>query len=338
MKNILITGGLGFVGINIATRLSNNGFRCVLVDDFYRSESKKNLNLIKGNKNIEFIQLDITDFNKTEILIKKEKFYAILNFAGQVAMSKSLENPIKDFNINAFGSLCLLESIRKHSRDTLYLFSSTNKVYGDLTWDKLNSFETRYESIDYKYGYKSDLPIMLSTPYGCSKGIADLYALDYFKSFGIRTLVLRLSSIYGINQHSTYDQGWIGWFVNEAINKKNNMFIDVLGNGKQVRDILYIKDLEELILQMIDKPEFFNGAKFNVGGGYENSLSIIELIQYLSSIFNKSLLINKNDERISDQKYYVSNIAELENLFSWNPKINKYDGIENYIKYVKNSK
>lgn len=337
MKNILITGGLGFIGVNTALKLSGSGYKCYVLDNFYRKESKDNLSLIKDNKNIVLIEQSISDIEKTERLIKEVNFFAILNLAGQVAMSKSLEDPLTDFNINAFGSLCLLESIKKYSNNTLYLYSSTNKVYGDLGWDKVHSLDSRYESIENKFGYDTEIPINLSTPYGCSKGIADLYAIDYFKSFNVKTCVLRLSTIYGTNQSSTYDQGWIGWFIREALVSKNKSLINVLGNGKQVRDILFVDDLVLLIERLLDHPELFNGSKFNVGGGYENSISIIELIKLLEIKLRKSLIINPKKERVSDQKYYVSNIQRLKDSLSWSPTINIETGIDIFTKYIENT-
>lgn len=335
MKNILITGGLGFIGVNTALKLAELGYKCFLLDNFYRKESKNNLALVKNKNNIIFLEQSITEYEKIEKLIKDNKFFAILNFAGQVAMSRSLQNPLNDFNINAYGSLCILESIRKHSQDTLYIYTSTNKVYGDLSWDMINTFDSRYESKDNKYGYSTGIPIDLSTPYGCSKGIADMYAIDYFKSFGLKTCILRLSTIYGTNQSSTYDQGWIGWFIKESILNKNNDLINVLGNGKQVRDILFIDDLVLLIMNLLNHPEIFKGMKFNVGGGYENSVSIIELISRLEIKLKKNLKLKPSKERISDQKYYVSNLKELRKQLSWYPRVNIDQGLDIYIDYIK---
>jgi len=335
MKKILITGGLGFIGVNTSLKLAEQGFRCYLLDNFYRKESKKNLALVENNKNIIFLEQDITQIKETEKLIKENKYFAILNFAGQVAMSRSLENPLNDFNINAYGSLGILESIRKYSLNTLYLYTSTNKVYGDLSWDTIKTLNSRYESKDNKYGYDVDIPIDLSTPYGCSKGIADLYAIDYFKSFGLKTCVLRLSTIYGTNQASTYDQGWIGWFIKESILNKNNDLINVLGNGKQVRDILFIDDLVQLIISLLGHPEAFKGLKYNVGGGYNNSISINELISRLEIKLKKKLKLKPSKERTSDQKYYVSNIKDLKKQLSWYPRINIDQGLDMYIDFIK---
>lgn len=335
MKKILITGGLGFIGVNTALKLSMLGYECTLVDNFYRNESKKNKKLIKNIDLIKFINLDVTEKDKVEKLIKENQYFAVFNFAGQVAMSDSLQNPMIDFNINAYGSLCLLESIRKYSKETIYLYTSSNKVYGDLNWDKVKTLDQRYESVNYKNGYGIDIPINLTTPYGCSKGVGDLYSIDYYKSFGVKTIVLRLSTIYGKNQTSTYNQGWIGWFISEAINKKNNETIEILGSGKQVRDVLNVDDLTNLFEIVIESSENFVGNVYNVGGGYNNSISLLELISYLKTSLEKNFKVIKLDSRISDQKYYVSDISKLNEISNWKPEINKYDGIENNIAFIK---
>tara|TARA_B100001121_G_C18679533_1_gene617847 strand:- start:519 stop:1538 length:1020 start_codon:yes stop_codon:yes gene_type:complete len=335
MKKILITGGLGFIGVNTALYLSERGYKCHIIDNYYRVESKNNLHLIENNKNISFEEIDITNEASITNIIKNNSFFAILNFAGQVAMSKSLENPIQDFLINAFGSLCILNAINLYSKDTFYLYTSTNKVYGDLRWDELNESETRFESTDFTTGYNTDTPLDITTPYGCSKGTGDLYAYDFFKIFELRTTVFRLSTVCGTNQTSTYDQGWVGWYINEAIKKKNNESINILGTGKQVRDILFIDDFVKLVEIYLKNSKSFVGKKFNVGGGYKNSLSILELINFLEKNLGKKFKLNHQDERLSDQRYYVSNISSLDSEYNWKPTVDLDKGLLEFIDFVK---
>lgn len=335
MKKILITGGLGFIGLNTALYLSERGYKCHIIDNYYRVESKNNLHLIENNKNISFQEIDITDKDSIENLIKSNSFFAILNFAGQVAMSKSLENPIQDFLINAFGSLCILNAINLYSKDTFYLYASTNKVYGDLRWDKLKELETRFESKNFASGYSSDISLDATTPYGCSKFTGDLYAQDFFKIYELRTTVFRLSTVCGTNQTFTYDQGWVGWYINEAINKKNNDFINILGTGKQVRDILFIEDFVKLVEIYLKDSINFVGKKFNIGGGYKNSLSILELIKFLEHNLGKKYNLNHQNERLSDQRYYVSNISSLDSEHNWKPTVDLNKGLNQFIDFVK---
>jgi len=335
MKKILITGGLGFIGVNTALYLSEHGYKCHLIDNFYRIESKNNLHLIENKKNISFQEIDITNKDSIENLIKNDSFFAILNFAGQVAMSKSLENPIQDFLINAFGSLCILNAINLYSKDTFYLYASTNKIYGDLRWDKLKELETRFESKNFVEGYSTDISLDITTPYGCSKGTGDLYAHDFFKTFDLKTTVFRLSTVYGTNQTCTYDQGWVGWYINEAINKKNNDYINILGTGKQVRDILFIDDFVKLVEIYLKSSLNFVGKKFNIGGGYENSISILELIKFLENNLGKKYKLNHQNERLSDQRYFVSNISTLDSEHMWKPTVDLNKGLNQFIDFVK---
>ena len=333
MKKILITGGLGFIGINVGNFLARQGYECYLIDNFYKIESKKNIDLIKDIENIKFLEIDITNKEKIENLIKEINFYAVLNFAGQVAMSKSIENPLIDLQINTLGNFYLLDSLRKYSGNTKYLFTSSNKVYGDLSWDDLIELDLRYESVEHKSGFSENTKIDFSTPYGCSKGASDFYTIDFHKTYDLNTCVFRLSTIYGTNQFFTYDQGWIGWYLNEMLNTETSKPIEILGSGKQVRDVLFVTDLERLVLIFLENFNFFNGEVFNVGGGYSNSLSILELINHAELKLNFKYALKNNAERLSDQRYYVSNLDKLANL--WQPEVSFSDGIDKYIDYIK---
>jgi CDP-paratose 2-epimerase len=330
-KKLLITGGLGFIGVNTATFLNNAGYQIVLIDNFYRKESFNNRQIINSHKEIEVSEMSILDSEGITELIKKNNFYAVLNFAGQVAMTNSIQDPYNDFLINTVGNFNLLESIRKHSPETLFLYTSSNKVYGDLKWDNLEEKLLRYESIKNKYGYNTEIPIELKSPYGCSKGASDFYTIDYKNTFGLNTLVLRLSTIYGQNQFSTYNQGWIGWFIKEFFNKNN---LEISGNGKQVRDILHVNDFSNLIYLIIENFSAAKESVYNVGGGYTNSISLLELFEILSLKFNFIPKVTKLNERISDQRYYVSNLNNLERDFSWVPQIGKLNGIDSYSDWI----
>ena len=196
-------------------------------------------------------------------------------------MTDSIEDPQNDFNINFVGTFNLINAINNFSKQTKFINISTNKVYGDLVWDELEELETRFLSIQNNDGYDENTPLSFSGPYGCSKGSAEQYVLDYKKTFDLNTTSLRLSTIYGPNQYATFNQGWIGWFLQYINENKYKEIIEVPvhGNGKQVRDILFIDDFVELIILIINNFEQVNGEVFNIGGSLKNSLSIIELLQ-----------------------------------------------------------
>ena len=335
MKKILITGGLGFIGVNTALYLSERGYKCHIIDNYYRVESKNNLHLIENNKNISFEEIDITNEASITNIIKNNSFFAILNFAGQVAMSKSLENPIQDFLINAFGSLCILNAINLYSKDTFYLYTSTNKVYGDLRWDELNELETRFESTDFTTGYNTDTPLDITTPYGCSKGTGDLYAYDFFKIFELRTTVFRLSTVCGTNQTSTYDQGWVGWYINEAIKKKNNECINILGTGKQVRDILFIDDFVKLIGLQIKKFNTISNKTFCVGGSFKSYTSLRNLTNICEKITNNKIKFTKQKKTsIYDIPYFITDNNLIKKTYNWYPKKNILSIVKDTYKWL----
>ncbi len=336
-EKILITGGAGFIGSNLALKLSKK-YDVYSLDNFHKSESKKNIKNLEKNK-IKFIECDIRDKEKLFKIIDENEFSIIFHFAAQVAMTKSIEDPELDFEINVNGTLNLLNALVKFSPETKFVNISSNKVYGDLFWDDLKEEEKRYVSSKFKNGYNEETQLEFSGPYGCSKGAAEQYVLDYKKTFGIKSLSLRLSTIFGMNQFFTFDQGWIGWFINEFIKFNNNDIdqITIQGDGKQVRDILFINDLLELFEKIIDK-DFTDLTQnyFNVGGGVKNSLSIIELLDFLKKYFksDKKIVINKNNFRLGDQKYYVSDIKEVSSNFGWVPKTNIEEGIVQYLNWI----
>jgi len=336
-EKILITGGAGFIGSNLALKLSKN-YDVYSLDNFHKSESKKNIKNLEKNK-IKFIECDIRDKEKLFKIIDENEFSVIFHFAAQVAMTKSIEDPELDFEINVNGTLNLLNALVKFSPETKFVNISSNKVYGDLFWDDLKEEEKRYVSSKFKNGYNEETQLEFSGPYGCSKGAAEQYVLDYKKTFGVKSLSLRLSTIFGMNQFFTFDQGWIGWFISEFIKFNNNDIdqITIQGDGKQVRDILFINDLVELFEKIIDK-DFTDLSQnyFNVGGGVKNSLSIIELLDFLKKYFksDKEIVISKNNFRLGDQKYYVSDIKKVSSNFDWVPKTNIEAGIVQYLNWI----
>ena len=340
-KQILITGGAGFIGSNLALELSKS-YEVYCLDNFYKSESRNNIKALE-NENVSIIDCDLRDNNKVLEIIQQHNFDSIFHFGAQVAMTKSIEDPILDFETNVLGTLNILNSMIENKSKSKLINISSNKVYGDLSWDNLEEQQTRYNSIDFRDGYNEEINLEFSGPYGCSKGSAEQYVLDYKKTFGLDTISLRLSTVFGMNQFFTFDQGWIGWFVNEYIKFSNNEIneINILGNGKQVRDILFIEDLVNLFKKMVNK-DFSSLSQnyFNVGGGIKNSISIIELLHFLSDYFQSSrkLKIRNNDWRVGDQKFYVSKLDNINKNFDWLPKVEMKDGIIKYLNWINSAK
>ena len=333
----LITGGCGFLGSNLALEVLSKGEELYIFDNLYRENSYKNFVWLKNKGNFKFIHADIRNLNDVENAIKSIKPDVIFHIAGQVAMTTSLENPRMDFEVNALGSLNVLESVRKYSSDSIIIYSSTNKVYGDLNYLKYQEKETRYIAVDYPNGFDENLKLDFHSPYGCSKGAADQYILDYARIFGLKTVVFRHSAMYGRRQFANYDQGWIGWFCQKALEIKKGTIDEftISGNGKQVRDILYVTDVVDLYLKTIGKIEEIKGQAFNIGGRIENSLSLIELFDILEKELDVKLNYKKLPWRKSDQKIFIADIFKAKEMIKWEPKVNKGNGMKKMIKWIK---
>lgn len=333
----LITGGCGFAGSNLAAKVLEKGAQLSVLDNLFRNGSEANLRWLKQLGKFEFFHSDIRNYNDVETTIRLSQPDVIFHLAGQVAMTTSLRNPKLDFEINTLGTFNLLEAVRNYSPNSCILYSSTNKVYGDLDYLTYEETASRYVCKEYPYGFDEKLPLDFSTPYGCSKGAADQYLLDYFKVFDIKTVVFRHSTMYGGRQFATFDQGWIGWFCQKAVETKNGSLKEpftIAGTGKQVRDVLYADDLIELYFKVVENIETAKGKVYNVGGGFENSLSLLELFSLLEEELDITLNYKKLKPRKSDQKVYISNIGKLERDIGWKPEVNKRDGISKMLKWV----
>lgn len=334
----LITGGCGFLGSNIAAELLKRGESVIIFDNLYRLGSERNLQWLRKQGEFAFYRGDIRNWEDVESSIKKEKPSVIFHLAGQVAMTTSLERPRFDFEINVLGSFNILESIRREFPEAIVIYSSTNKVYGDLEWIQYRETEDRYVPIDYPNGFSEKIPLDFHSPYGVSKGSADQYMLDYHRMFGIKTVVFRHSSMYGERQFATHDQGWIGWFCQKAWEQKNGIDrspFTISGNGKQVRDVLHANDMVLLYLEAVRNIEKAQGEAFNIGGGMANSLSLLELFQVLENELGIKLNFQKLPPRDSDQKVFVADIAKAEQLIGWKPKVDKISGLRRMIAWIK---
>lgn len=333
----LITGGCGFIGSNLAAEVLKRGEDLVVFDNLFRFGSSSNLEWLKSKGNFKYYPFDIRNLNDIETVIKSEKPDVVFHLAGQVAMTTSISNPRLDFEINAIGTFNLLDSIRKYSPNTMVLYSSSNKVYGDFEELTFEEKQTRYTCKEYPNGFDETLPLNFHSPYGCSKGTADQYLLDFNRIHGIKTVVFRHSSMYGGNQHSTIDQGWIGWFCQQALNIKNNKAKDkftISGTGKQVRDVLHAEDVVSLYFNASENIDKVQGNAFNIGGGIENSLSLLELFSFLEKELGINMEFNRLPERESDQLVFVADNTKIHKLTGWLPMINTERGLRKMLQWL----
>lgn len=335
----LITGGCGFLGSNIASEILKRGDELVVFDSLYRFGSYQNKEWLESQGEFVFIHGDIRNTNDVERTIKTHKPDVIYHLAGQVAMTTSIADPRMDFEINVGGSFNLLNAVRLYSPDSTIIYSSTNKVYGDLEQYSYEETATRYKCVDKPNGFDEKVTLDFHSPYGTSKGSADQYMLDFARIYGIKTVVFRHSSMFGGRQFATYDQGWLGWFTQKAIEIKTNSLKEpftISGNGKQVRDLLYASDCVELYLKASEKIDSIKGQAFNIGGGMENSSSLLELFSFLESELDIKMTYTQLPPRESDQRVFVADITKAKELIGWKPKVSKEEGIRKMIHWVSN--
>jgi CDP-paratose 2-epimerase len=346
VMRVLITGGCGFLGSNLASHFLSQGSHVVVADALFRKGSAQNLQWLQEQTTkdlFHFVQLDLADHDDVEALFRRySPFDYICHVGGQVAMTTSLEDPRRDMRTNVVGTFNILEACRKYSPEALIAYSSTNKVYGDLEWLEHQETDTRYIIPKYPNGLDERLPLDFSTPYGCSKGSADQYVKDWARLFDVRTVVFRHSTIYGGRQFSSFDQGWIGWFVQKALEQK--IVLDagkkpepftIAGTGKQVRDVLFSSDLISLYQAAYEHRAILKGETFNIGGGVDNSSSLVELFDLLSNYLKiPGLVYSKTPRRSSDQDYFVADISKARQVIGWEPKVSKQEGIEKMVGWV----
>jgi CDP-paratose 2-epimerase len=334
---ILITGGCGFLGANLASRtLSEKRSRLVILDNLARKGSAANLEWLNAMGAFKFCRSDMRDANAVNKIVKNTPPDVVFHLAGQVSMLASIANPAQDFEINALGTLNLLEALRRYSPKAVVAYSSTNKVYGDLEWMNYRQTPKRYTAPDFPEGFPEDIPLDFHSPYGCSKGCAEQYMLDYHRIYGMRTVVFRHSSMYGGRQFPTYDQGWVGWFCQKALETKRGALrrpFTISGNGKQVRDVLYADDMVELYFKAVQNIERAKGEAFNIGGGMKNSLSLLELFELLEKELDIKLRFRKLPARESDQKVFVACVDKAKNLLGWRPETDKLSGIRKMLRW-----
>lgn len=315
-KTVLITGGAGFIGINTAHFFLEKKYNIIILDNFSRRGVEKNIKWFKKNhkENYSIIKYDITKPSKRlDSIVKKADI--IFHFAGQVAVTTSVEDPMNDFITNSLGTLVLLESIRRSQKNPILIYSSTNKVYGELLDVPIKEGKTRYEFKDLTSGINEDQGLDFHSPYGCSKGAADQYVRDYSRIYNLRTVVFRQSCIYGPHQYGFEEQGWVAWFMIAALRNKK---ITIYGNGKQVRDLLYIDDLINAYYLAIKKINIASGRIYNIGGGYKNSISIWqEFGPQIEKLFSKQLSPSYSKVRPGDQMIFIADTKKIRKELGW---------------------
>jgi CDP-paratose 2-epimerase len=324
----LITGGLGFVGSNLADRLLHEGHEVVLFDNLSRAGVHKNLDwLCQRHPQLSFFAGDIRDARAVEQAMRGTD--CVFHLAAQVAVTSSIANPREDFEINAQGTLNVLEAGRQQHPYPVVLYTSTNKVYGGLETTRVVEKETRYMAPDLPYGVPETWPLDFHSPYGCSKGSADQYVRDYHRIYGLPTIVFRMSCIYGPRQFGNEDQGWLSHFVLRTLRGDP---LTIYGDGKQVRDVLYVDDLTEAMIRAVAAIRTTAGRVYNIGGGPANAISVwYDFRQYLQDTLGSLPKVEFREWRPGDQRVYISDIRRARREFGWQPKISPDDGIRRLV-------
>ena len=339
---LLITGGCGFLGSNLAAHAMAQGMDLCLFDSLVRQGSQDNLAWLRRRGRVEFVHGDTRNHNDVARCIRAFGPTQVFHVAGQVAMTTSINNPRLDFEVNALGTFNVLEALRCHAPEAGLIYSSTNKVYGDLAQYRYEERATRYHCVDHPQGFDEATPLDFHSPYGCSKGAADQYLRDYHRIFGLKTVVFRHSSMYGGRQFATGDQGWIGWFCQLAANAASGAAAGVkpapftiAGNGKQVRDVLHADDMVGLYFGAAARLADVVGQAFNVGGGLANSLSLLELFALLEGHIGMPLHYRCGPPRCSDQRLFVADTGKIEAAIGWAPRVSAAVGVGRMLDWVR---
>jgi CDP-paratose 2-epimerase len=333
----LITGGAGFIGSNYADRCISRGEKVVIFDNLSRHGASTNLDWLRQKHGEKSFQLVVGDVRHAEeIKAAAHEASRIVHLAAQVAVTTSVTDPRNDFEINAMGTFNTLEAARLSGNHPSFVYSSTNKVYGGMENVKVIEKETRYDYADLPLGASEEQILDFHSPYGCSKGTGDQYVRDYARIYDLPTTVFRQSCIYGLRQFGVEDQGWVAWFIIAAITGHP---ISIYGNGKQVRDILFVDDLLNAYDAALQHPDKAAGQIFNVGGGRENTISVwLEFAPMLEKLLGKKIEVSWGDWRPGDQPVYISDIRKAQQVLGWSPKISAQEGITRLFNWVKENR
>ncbi len=332
--NYLITGGAGFIGSNYVHRLLQRGESVTIYDNLNRAGAPKNLDWLKkeyGEKSFKMTVADVRD--ASAIAQAARQADVIVHLAGQVAVTTSVTNPRDDFEANALGTFNTLEAARASGRDPVFIFASTNKVYGGMDDVKVVEDPTRWRYADLPGGCPESQPLDFHSPYGCSKGTGDQYTRDYERIYGLRSVVFRQSCIYGPRQFGIEDQGWLAWMTIAAVTGRR---ITIYGDGKQVRDVLHVDDLLDAYDAAVEKIEIARGQVYNLGGGPRNVLAVwAEFGPLLEKLLGRKIEVDRSDWRPGDQRVFYADFSKARKELGWSPKIDLKTGIERLFNWVK---
>jgi CDP-paratose 2-epimerase len=330
----LVTGGAGFIGTNLAARLLEQGRQVVVFDNLSRPGVDRNLVWLRERYG-DRVRLELGDIrDAAAVRAAVAGATQVFHFAAQVAVTTSLVDPIEDFEVNAGGTMNLLEAIRACPTPPPLVFTSTNKVYGDLEDVRLAEHETRYEPTDEALrstGIGETQRLDFHSPYGCSKGSADQYAIDYARTYGLEAVVFRMSCIYGEHQCGNEDQGWVAHFLIRAIEHQP---IILYGNGKQVRDVLFADDLIDALLLAQERMGRLHAQAFNIGGGPGNTVSLLELLDLIAELAGEHPRVSYGGWRPADQRYYVSDIRRFGRATGWGPRVDVREGVARLYRWL----
>jgi CDP-paratose 2-epimerase len=324
MARYLILGGAGFIGINAAHHYAQGGHAVTVLDNFSRRGTEENAAWLRRERpDVRIVRADIRT-DQSILDGEAAQCDVMLHLAAQVAVTTSVMDPRKDFEINAFGTLNVLEAARRAPKPPIVLYSSTNKVYGGMEDAAVIQDGNRYRYESLPYGVSEDRQLDFHSPYGCSKGSADQYVRDYSRIYGLRTVVFRQSCIYGPHQFGIEDQGWVAWFTLACLREKP---VTIYGDGRQVRDVLEVEDLIAAFDAAIQKIDRFAGHVYNIGGGPANTLSLLDLMALLERMTGKKLQHRFGDWRPGDQRVYVSDVRRAALELGWSPRATPHQGV-----------
>jgi CDP-paratose 2-epimerase len=329
-QKFFITGGAGFIGSNYVNRLLARGETVTIFDNLSRAGAPLNLKWLRETHGKSSFELVVGDVRDADLLAKHiQDADVVVHLASQVAVTTSVIQPREDFEINAQGTFNVVEAARLSKKDPVILYASTNKVYGEMEDVAIVEKATRYEYIDLPMGAPETQPLDFHSPYGCSKGAGDQYVRDYSRIYGLRSVVLRQSCIFGPRQFGIEDQGWVAWFIIAAITDRS---IAICGDGKQVRDVLYVDDLLDASIANID---IAAGQVYNIGGGYQNTISIwCEFGPLLNRLLNKEIPVTWGNWRPGDQRIFVADTRKALQQLDWQPKVGVEEGVQKLVDWV----
>ena len=336
MPSILITGGAGFIGVNAAIHFAKLGWQVDILDNLSRRGTDQNLDwLLQQNYDIKFHKTDIRDFDPLVDVVKTLLPDMVLHLAAQVAVTTSYINPREDFEINALGSFNIMEAVRIAAPDSFVVYASTNKVYGGMESVPVSLESKGYFFTDLPEGVSETQPLDFHSPYGCSKGVADQYVIDYARIYGLKTCSFRQSCIYGVRQFGIEDQGWVAWFSIAALLNKQ---ITLYGDGWQTRDVLNVNDLVAAYEAAWNNRDAIRGEAFNIGGGSSNTLCLRDLLTFLEEELSIEISPRFAESRPGDQPAFICDIRKARSLLGWRPSIGVEKGVRDLIGWVRENR